>query len=38
MKNLLLLAGLCLVLIATVTNPVQAGAVHNCEDPVVVSN
>ncbi len=38
MKTLLLLAGLCLALITTGANQAQAGPLHNCEAPIVVSN
>jgi hypothetical protein len=38
MRTLLLLAGLCLALITTGANQAQAGAIHNCHAPIVVSN
>jgi hypothetical protein len=39
MKNLLLLAGVCLALIATVANTAQAGASGvGCRAPIIISN
>jgi hypothetical protein len=38
MRTLLLLAGLCLALIATGANQAQAGPLHNCASPIVVSD
>jgi hypothetical protein len=39
MRNLLLLAGICLALITTVANPARAGVgAGGCRAPIIVSN